>query len=69
MAATGIFEELDAAPGQLEIRAFDSRGVRMGLLQFRADTVDDELIADLKRWHARTNVVTRLMLVASSGAS
>jgi hypothetical protein len=69
MAAEGIFEELDAAPGQLEIKAFDSHGVRMGLLQFRADTVDEELVADLKRWHTRMNVVIHLMLVASSGAS
>jgi hypothetical protein len=69
MAAEGIFEELAPAPGQLEIKAFDSHGVRMAMLQFRADTVDDELIVDLKRWHTRTNGVTHLMLVASSGAS
>ena len=62
MPAEGIFEELDAAPGQLEIKAFDSHGVRMALLQFRAGTVDDELLADLKRWHARKNLI-RLRLV------
>ena len=68
MAGEGIFEELDAAPGQLEIKAFDSHGVRMALLQFRDDAVDDELISDLKRWHARKNLI-HLMLVVSSGAS
>jgi hypothetical protein len=68
MAAEGIFEELDAAPGQLEIKAFDSNGVRTALLQFRADTVDDELLGDLRRWHERKNLI-HLMLVVSSGAS
>lgn len=63
MPAEGLFEELDAAPGQFEIKAFDSHGVRMGLLQFRADTIDDELLADLKRWQARRNL-TRLRLVS-----
>jgi hypothetical protein len=62
MQAQGIFEELDAAPGQLELKVRDSHGARMALLQFRADMLDDELIADLKRWHARKNVI-RLKLV------
>ena len=55
MAAEGIFEEMDAAPGQLELKVRDSHGERMALLQFRAGSLDDELIADLKRWHARKN--------------
>lgn len=65
MAAEGIFEELDASPGQLEIKVRNSLGARMALLQFRADSVDDELIADLKRWHARKNFI-HLVLAESS---
>jgi hypothetical protein len=66
MAADGIFEELDTAPGQRELKALDSNGERMALLQFRADALDDELVADLKRWHARKNLI-HLMLVEPSG--
>lgn len=66
MAAEGIFEELDAAPGQLELKVRDSHGARVALLQFREDALDDELIADLERWHARKNLI-RLTLVESSG--
>jgi len=52
----GIFEQLDAAPGQIELKARDMNGSRMALLQFRADVVDDELLSDLERWHARQYV-------------
>ncbi|MDQ6769471.1 MAG: hypothetical protein M3Z54_05750 [Gemmatimonadota bacterium] len=65
MVADGIFEELDAAPGQLELKALDSHGARMALLQFRVDAMDEELVADLKRWHARKNLI-HLMLAESS---
>ena len=53
---------MDAALGQLELKVRDSHGARMALLQFRVDALDDELIADLKRWHARKNLI-RLRLV------
>lgn len=52
-AEPGIFEQMDAAEGQVEIKARDAQGARMGLLQLRADTIDDELIDDLERWHKR----------------
>lgn len=65
MVADGIFEELDAAPGQLELKVCDARGARMALLQFRVDALDDELLSDLERWHARKNP-THLTLAESS---
>lgn len=68
IAEEGLFEELDAAAGQIEIKARDSHGVRMGLMQFRADTVDDELLSDLERWHARRNP-THLTLAETSDQS
>lgn len=63
--AEGVFEELDAPPGQIEIKARDSQGARMALLQFRSDTIDDELLSDLERWHARMNP-SHLTLAESS---
>lgn len=63
----GLFEELDAPPGQIEIKVRDATGGRMALLQFRADTVDDELCGDLERWHAR-KCPTHLQLSAESSA-
>ena len=64
-AGEGVFEELDAAPGQIELKARDAKGSRMALLQFRADVLDDELLSDLERWHARHNP-TRLTLADAS---
>lgn len=47
--AAGIFEERDAAPGQqLELKVRDSHGARMALRQFRAGTLNDELVEDLR---------------------
>lgn len=57
MAVEGIFEELDAAAGLLELKVRDFHGERMALLQFRADTMDDELLSDLERWHCRKNPI------------
>lgn len=57
----GVFEELDAAPGQMEIKVSDSHGGRIALLQFRAGTVDDELTTDLLRWYARIDPSLRLV--------
>lgn len=68
VAEEGLFEELDAAPGQVEIKVRDMAGGRMALLQFRADTVDDELCSDLERWHARKNP-THLTLAETSDRS
>lgn len=65
VAEEGLFEELDAAPGQIEIKVRDVTGGRMALLQFRADALDDELCSDLERWHARKNP-THLTLAESS---
>jgi hypothetical protein len=64
-ADEGLFEQLDAAPGQIELKARDASGGRMALLQFRADVLDDELLGDLERWHARQNP-TRLTLADAS---
>lgn len=63
----GVFEELDAAAGQIELKVRDGLGGRMALMQFRADTVDDELLDDLERWHARQNP-THLQLSDESSA-
>lgn len=64
----GLFEELDAFAGIIEVKALDGRGVRMGMLQFRSDTVDDELLSDLERWHGRKNP-THLTLAETSDQS
>jgi hypothetical protein len=65
----GIFEELDPASGQFEIKAFDSDGARLAMLQFRADTIDDELIVDLKRWHERQCPRTLTIVRSDTGGS
>lgn len=62
----GVFEEMDSSPGIIEVKARDAAGGRLALLQFRAGTLDDELIADLERWHARYSA-THLTLAESSG--
>jgi hypothetical protein len=58
-APEGIFEEPDAAEGQLELKVRDPYGDRVALLQFRTGAVDDQLLIALEEWYSRRYVLSR----------
>lgn len=46
--------EMDDSPeGLIEMKAKDSRGIRIGFFQVSASEIDDQLVDDLLAWQAR----------------